>query len=367
MPHSSANPNRKRLPGRGDWLLSYLKSVSPPCPHAAALGSAGEVAKCPLCNPVASHCNPVAFLLCTHCNPAAFLLCTRCNCTACPQPCTPEKGDAKSRMQWFLLGFACPAVPGRSLQQEWGIDALPQALLLGAAREMKQHLITQHVGRLQSCQDNHAPVPWDTQPCSELSAEQQCGTAEPAYCKGHQECCNPCTSEALCNKQWVCPAAGRCPGRCPCSSPSTRCKMGLHVGGSAGSPTELPRSCSTALLPFPKPHISFFPPQLRAGVTASEWKGRRWQTMPADGLGGEGSSVVPRSTRPCPAAPGWGSAPGDGAGEGAQSCSPSAISCPRMPHMQQWGRGRAVGTAGRTIEDREGGKNPLRNFLQVSV
>lgn len=192
MPHSSANPNRKRLPGRGDWLLSYLKSVSPPCPHAAALGSAGEVAKCPLCNPVASHCNPVAFLLCTHCNPAAFLLCTRCNCTACPQPCTPEKGDAKSRMQWFLLGFACPAVPGRSLQQEWGIDALPQALLLGAAREMKQHLITQHVGRLQSCQDNHASVPWDTQPCSELSAEQQCGTAEPAYCKGHQECCNPC-------------------------------------------------------------------------------------------------------------------------------------------------------------------------------
>lgn len=151
----------------------------------------------PYCNRAATHCNPVA----SHCNPVAFLLCTRCNCTACPQPCTPEKGDAKSRMQWFLLGFACPAVPGRSLQQEWGIDALPQALLLGAAREMKQHLITQHVGRLQSCQDNHAPVPWDTQPCSELSAEQQCGTAEPAHCKGHRECCNPCTSAALCNKQ----------------------------------------------------------------------------------------------------------------------------------------------------------------------
>lgn len=52
--------------------------------------------------------------------------------------------------------------------------------------------------------------------------------------------------------------------------------------------------------------------------------------MPADGLGGERSSVVPRSTQPCLAAPGWGSSPGDG----AQSCSPSAAPCPHIPHTQ---------------------------------
>lgn len=113
----------------------------------------------------------------------------------------------------------------------------------------------------------------------------------------------------FCNKRWLCLGPGSLPAQAELAflSPHhSRASPGCCTwrGSTARQP---PRHRDTPLHPprvapltvgqlgspgsgralplFPKTHISFFPPQLKAGVTASEWKGGRRGTMPAQQAG----------------------------------------------------------------------------------
>lgn len=162
MPGSPANPNRKRSPGRGDWLLFDLKSSSP-C----------RVPQPGLCRGHVPRGNiPAPQLLPGPCRSLDALLQGKAAAGRCQQMSIAAQGTPGSRIARGTPSSSCPSqpggprapphppLPGCSLRRERGIYVPLQALPLSQpALQMKQHLINRRVGSLQSCQDKPTPFP----------------------------------------------------------------------------------------------------------------------------------------------------------------------------------------------------------------
>lgn len=164
----------------------------------------------------------------------------------------------------------------------WGLMHCSMHPALPSLCQRQQHFINSPVGPLQSCQ--HKPTPF---PPGAATLNALHHSKHRAQALAHR------LPSGLGYPKRILPIPGgtantpihtRANGFLPCCHAP-------HIGGSTGSPQ--PHRCrswgsSKTLLLIPKTPVSFFPPQLRAGEAASEWKGRRWEQCPLDRLGGEG-------------------------------------------------------------------------------
>lgn len=129
------------------------------------------------------------------------------------------------------------------------------------APQMKQHLINRRAGSWQSCQDEPTPLP--CAPCA-LQAQTPLQGSQPH--SGHSRHSTP-TLTASAGFAWpwftagadVHPSVQLCPAQ-----PQGRGSTPHRHSGTLLLP---PGSSTAQALLLPKTPISFFPPQLRAGVT----------------------------------------------------------------------------------------------------